>query len=116
MIITMPVPPSANNLFANNARAGRLKTKKYRQWIKDAGWCLNGKRPIAGPVKITIVCPHNGQRDQDNHIKPTYDLLVKHKLIDSDRCNCIREGHQYWAAKDSEQSRARLLTVEVVAA
>jgi len=112
MIISLPVPPSANKMYLK----GRIKSPAYRAWEKDAGWCLKGRQPITGPVKITITCPHNGQRDQDNHIKPTYDLLVLHNLIDSDRCACVREGHQYWAAKDSEQSRHKLLTVEVVAA
>lgn len=117
MMLNLPVPPSANNLHANSPhRRGRYKTGEYRDWIKVAGWCLIEGKPIHGPVRVSIVAPHNGRRDLDNHAKPCIDLLVSNGLIDSDRCKTVRHISMDWAAQDSEQSKHKLLTVEVLPA
>jgi len=92
--LTLPPPPSANNLFANKAR-GRYRTKRYMTWRRAAGWCLKQQkqRPIQGPVDVVImlaaslrVCKNGRPKnvDLDNRAKAVLDLLVTHGLIDGD--------------------------------
>jgi Holliday junction resolvase RusA-like endonuclease len=85
-MMTLPLPPSTNNLFANGKHGGRFKTDAYKQWLNDAGWELKTQRPqrVAGWVDITILLPEAMRGDADNRIKPVLDLLVKQDLIDDD--------------------------------
>ncbi len=77
-------PPSVNGLFANT-KHGRVKTKKYRDWIEQAGWELKTQRPdpVYGDYELEIVVPRT-RGDLDNYCKAVSDLLVTHKLIDDD--------------------------------
>lgn len=85
--VTLPLPPSANHLFANAFEGGRRKTKRYAQWIIAAGWELkfSGLWAVRGPVKITITVPQKMLGDVDNRIKAAVDLLVAHRRIDDDK-------------------------------
>jgi Holliday junction resolvase RusA-like endonuclease len=78
-------PPSLNGLFRNIPKRGRVKTKKYKAWIKQAGWELVMQRPsaVSGPYDLAIVVPKT-RGDLDNYGKAISDLLVTHKLIDDD--------------------------------
>lgn len=99
MIVTLPIPPSVNNLFFNRAK-GRAKTAKYDKWIHDAGIMLNAARarPVASPVRVSIsVGECNSQRDLDNLSKPILDLLVRHKIIPNDN---IKNVHLVVVYKD----------------
>jgi Holliday junction resolvase RusA-like endonuclease len=84
--ITLPKPPSVNELFANVPGTGRVKTQKYRSWERDAGWLLREQRPghIEGHYELTIRMPR-GRGDLGNAEKATSDLLVKHGVIDDDK-------------------------------
>lgn len=79
-------PPSLNGLFKNVPGKGRRKTKKYREWIKEAGWELVTQRPppITGPYELSLVIPKR-RGDLDNYCKAVSDLLVRHKLVDDDK-------------------------------
>jgi crossover junction endodeoxyribonuclease RusA len=85
--LTLPYPPTANNLFGNGSK-GRFRTAVYNGWIKAAGWSLNVQRPgcIDGAyhLKITAERPDLRARDIDNLIKPLSDLLKKHGVIADD--------------------------------
>lgn len=69
-------PPSVNAMFSNVPGVGRVKTKKYRSWLKVAGWEVQigmiGKRMIEGKFKATIHVAAAG--DLDNRVKATLDL------------------------------------------
>lgn len=89
--VTVPMPPSANALFAN-ASCGRIKSRKYRDWIKEAGWIVQAARVgrIIGAVKVEIILPSNMRGDPDNRIKPLLDLVTRLGLIEDDAARVIR--------------------------
>ncbi|MCM8734606.1 RusA family crossover junction endodeoxyribonuclease [Azospirillum sp. A1-3] len=90
--LTMPAPPSVNNLFKNLGRRGRAPTPAYEDWKRVAGWQVKAQRPqpISGPIAVTIV--HGKRRaDLDNLNKAPLDLLVSLGLIDDDAF--VRELH-----------------------
>jgi Holliday junction resolvase RusA-like endonuclease len=86
-LVTLTVPPAANNLFATS-RDGRrrFKSKRYTAWIETAGKEIlsQGPKPISGPYKAFISLPKI-RGDADGRIKPLLDLLVKHQLTPDDR-------------------------------
>lgn len=96
--ITLPVPPSTNELYRNAPGRGRVKTQRYATWFVAAGWSIKEQRPekVPGRVKISMYAPENARRDLANHEKATTDLLVEMGIIDGDRCKVVREMHQYW--------------------
>lgn len=98
--IDLEFPPSVNNLFVNGAR-GRFTSDAYKDWQTRAGWEILANRPgrVPGPVKVSFVFEDKaGRRDLDNLQKAPLDLLVKHKVIDGDHRNIVREIHAKWGA------------------
>lgn len=90
--VTMPPPPSVNNLFKNAGRKGRVPTPAYEDWKRHAGWQVKAQRPapVYGPVSVTI--EHGKRRaDLDNLNKAPLDLLVSLGVIDDDAN--VRELH-----------------------
>jgi Holliday junction resolvase RusA-like endonuclease len=109
IILRVPIPPSANNLFTNvtNGRAAgisRVKGKKYRAWLSEAGWEVKRQSPpfFALPVAVLIEIDLPRQRDMDNAIKPLLDLLVYVQVLQDDSLvddlRIIRRGEKKWAA------------------
>lgn len=86
-MLTLPLPPSTNKLFANVPGKGRIRTKAYKQWRHDAGWELKAQRPtpVAGNVAVAIHVPQSMRGDVDNRLKALLDLLVAHHVIEDDR-------------------------------
>ena len=86
--VHIPYPPTTNNLFFNKAGRGRIKTERYRTWLRAAGNELLVQRPpkLAGKVAVSISLgrPDRRKRDLSNCIKPIEDLLVAHGLIEDD--------------------------------
>jgi crossover junction endodeoxyribonuclease RusA len=87
--LTLPMPPSANALYANATNGGRFKTKAYDDWLSEAGWEVQRQRParIAGKYALELVIPrpsHKGRVDLDNRAKPISDLLKKQRIIKDD--------------------------------
>ena len=85
--LTIPAPPSVNNLFANTPR-GRFKTPRYKAWLQEAGWMLREQTPdpVPGRVVIMIGVERSSPRmDLDNQAKALLDLLTFHKVIEDDR-------------------------------
>lgn len=97
MKLKLPVPPSVNKMYRNVQGVGRVKTSVYKSWIEAAGWGIVHKDlSIPGPVVVSMAIPTNNRRDLDNHAKPILDLLVLHKVIDSDRCKTVRGISMHW--------------------
>ena len=42
----LALPPSVNQLFANVAGKGRVRTGRYRAWAQVAGWQIKTQRPV----------------------------------------------------------------------
>lgn len=90
IILKLPVPPTTNNLFMTVGRK-RVRSKRYRTWLDQAGWELQRQRVgcIGGPWEADIALPAGLRGDTDNYIKPLLDLLVKHQVVDDDK-HCRR--------------------------
>jgi Holliday junction resolvase RusA-like endonuclease len=95
LTIDLPLPPSANALFAN-AKRGRVKTKEYNSWLNEARWhVLSAWRAAGKPVapdkvpmllwlRVGLTTRH---RDANNCLKAVEDVLVKELPIPDDRWN-----------------------------
>ena len=91
MLFRLPIPPSSNNLFANANGKGRIRTKTYTKWLKEAdAWYylqrLNQQQPITGPIELHIRLPRI-RGDASNRIKAAEDYLVSRKLTGDDKNN-----------------------------
>lgn len=88
VLLTLPFPPAANNLFINLKRGGRAKSARYSAWCTEAGWEARRQRAgkVAGPYALYITAsrPDARRRDLDNLAKPISDALKAAGIIDDD--------------------------------
>jgi Holliday junction resolvase RusA-like endonuclease len=101
LVISMPTPPSSNNLFATVGKK-RIRTVEYIQWAREAGYLLNRQRPplMAGKVTLLIEVenPKTAHRqDVANREKAVVDLLVSRGVIQGDDQRFVREIIMRWA-------------------
>jgi crossover junction endodeoxyribonuclease RusA len=87
--LSLPLPPSVNNLFVNAPGRGRAPSPGYKKWKADAAICIMAARqkPVAGRFKATLTFdqPDNRRRDLDNMAKAPLDALKRAGLIEDDR-------------------------------
>lgn len=87
--VTLPMPPSANKLFANVPGKGRVKTKAYKTWRRNAILTIfaqvRADRRVGGPVALSMCTPSGMRGDLDNRLKAAIDALVKSNRIDDDK-------------------------------
>lgn len=100
IVLTMPMPPTTNNLFRSIGRK-RVRTQHYDAWIEAAGWELVRQRPprIKGPVAVTIEVSDvesSSTWDVCNREKATMDLLVSQGVIQGDNKPFVREVTLRW--------------------
>lgn len=108
--LSLPMPPSANDLFKNRPGKGRVKTRVYDDWLGHAGWVLKAQRPhkISGPfLTVHSFERTSAQADVDNRIKAVHDLLVKHAVTDDDRF--LVGSLLAWAPAASKMMRVMIL-------
>ena len=101
VVVTLPMPPTTNNLFAGNGKR-RFRTEAYEAWIIEAGFLLNRQNPrtVNGKVNLLIEVeePKTARRmDVANREKATTDLLVSHGVIEGDDQRFVREITLRWA-------------------
>ena len=86
-VIALPMPPTSNRIFVNVPGKGRVRSKKYTKWAKEAGWAVRMQKigRISGKVEVEIGVKRVAAADIDNRIKPTLDLLVTMGVIDDDK-------------------------------
>ncbi|MGI9412094.1 MAG: RusA family crossover junction endodeoxyribonuclease [Hyphomicrobiales bacterium] len=88
MNLTLPFPPTTNNLFRNVRGKGRVPTKNYEQWMKRALGELMIQRParLTGYVSVDLAfgIPDKRRRDLDNLMKAPLDCLVKFGVVEDD--------------------------------
>lgn len=86
-MIELPIPPSANNLFVNVPRRGRVKSAAYTKWRKTAGQLINVSAipALEKPYAILIRANINHRRDLDNIAKPILDALVESGVLCGDQ-------------------------------
>ena len=87
--VILPLPPSANRLFANVPGKGRVKTRAYKNWRKAAILTIfaqvRADLRIGGPVGLSICVPTGMRGDLDNRLKCLIDALVAANRIDDDK-------------------------------
>lgn len=90
--VMLTAPPSTNNLFVSvNGKLGgvsRIKSQRYNNWLRTAGWEINLARkpaaPLAEPVRVEVEAGVDRRRDIDNVLKGLLDVLVKMRVIADD--------------------------------
>lgn len=105
MKLILPIPPSANRLVRYDKVRGRVDTQRYMTWKNAAGWELQAQARGIGfnsPVSIAIGLSEKSRLDLDNCIKPTIDLLVKHRVIPDDRKAFVRSVTVNWQSEDDK--------------
>lgn len=92
LTLTLPIPPSVNAAFINRKGGrgrGRIKSAKYRAWIKnaDAHYMMQKKdvTPIRGPYICGMIFPRKMKGDLDNRVKLILDWLVSRELTSDDK-------------------------------
>ncbi|MEK6591517.1 MAG: RusA family crossover junction endodeoxyribonuclease [Pseudomonadota bacterium] len=112
---TLPMPPSANNMFINTGR-GRARSEAYNAWINEAGWELRRQRvpKLKGRVRVNIRLerPSVGKADVDNRIKPVLDLLQTMGVLTDD--SLVWDVRAVWAAQNSGKKTVQGARVGVV--
>lgn len=82
------LPPSVNSMYVNVPRIGRVKSKRYKQWVDLMSWQMVGiKRCNTEKYGLVIFINPRSNGDITNYIKPIEDLLVHHKITADDRHN-----------------------------
>ena len=91
IVVSLPLPPSLNNLFPTvmtDKGPKRVKSGAYRAWLKEAGWLAKAARGrVSGPFVATLVCDRPADKrkhDLDGLAKAPLDLLTSLGLIDDD--------------------------------
>ena len=102
VVIDLPMPPTTNTLFYNAGRLGRIRTKEYDAWIKEAGWKLASQRPRQVTGRVSIIIEVSDAESTDtwdvaNREKAAVDLLVTHRIIPGDSKRWVREITMRWA-------------------
>lgn len=98
--LSLPFPPSVNNLFLNIPGRGRVRSPGYRKWANEAGWIIQlAKQPkLVGPVcvHLALKAPDKRRRDADNGWKAILDILAKHQVIEGDDSTIVRRIEAEW--------------------
>ncbi len=104
----LPYPPSTNALYANVPGKGRVKTARYRTWLRAAGNEILAQQRVRidGQVHLTItLTPRPGTNpDASNSIKALEDLLVTMEVIEDDNRRIVRRLIVKW--DDDEDTEA----------
>lgn len=92
--VTLPLPPTTNNLFFNlKGRGGRAKSQAYKQWLKDAQpLILAAYREAGSPVfadkqrmALHLRVGVGYRSDIENRCKAVADALCAFLPIPDDR-------------------------------
>lgn len=99
-VFVLPWPMSVNNLFLNVQGRGRVPTKRYEEWKREAALVLMAQRPKkhVGPVHVSIeLCPPDRRkRDLDNALKCVLDALTTNQIITADDSTILRSLEAKW--------------------
>lgn len=100
-VISLPFPPTTNNLYLNAKGKGRIPTPRYSAWRTQALWEIRIQRakPVTGPVHVHIrlVAPDKRRRDADNTFKAVLDALATGNVIEDDSSAYVRRLSTEWA-------------------
>lgn len=98
--VELPFPPPLSACFTNVQGRGRVPTKRYLDWQKEALWLIKAQRvkPVEGEVSVFVglVAPDKRARDAGNMDKAIGDILVKAGLIKDDSNKYVRRLSFEW--------------------
>lgn len=98
--LSLPMPVSVNAMFSNVPGIGRVKSKRYAAWVKEAGWMIRAQRPepVTPPVSVLVELVPDSKRKQDcdNRLKACLDALVSSGVLPADDNTVIREVTARW--------------------
>ncbi len=97
----IPVPPSVNSLYANAQGKGRVKSNRYRIWLRAAENEMQAQqcRPFGSPAILTLNIPENTRGDLSNRFKAAEDLLVRCGVLEDDSKAFVRGIRAQWVPK-----------------
>lgn len=115
LVLTLPTPPSVNQMYANRKKGGRHPTKLYVDWKGHAGWRLSAQlaahKTLTCPVLAVVQVERaSSQADIDNRLKALFDLLVTHGALADD--NLITGYAVAWGPKGSGLCRVMMMPVQ----
>jgi Holliday junction resolvase RusA-like endonuclease len=112
--VTIPVPPSVNNLFITRGKR-RFKSQGYKEWLSVVGPMMAkagkaSREPVE--IEVTVKGPINQSRDLDNLLKPVGDCLTTSGVISEDCCRVVKK----WSIEynKDEKDKLEVVTVRVV--
>lgn len=112
--VTLPVPPSANNLFAT-VKGFRVKSREYKAWLEQAVPLLAF---LAGPAsypcryRILLAGTLNMLRDGANTEKAAVDAVVAAGVIPDDCLKYVCGG--VWGFEKSDREPTLTVWLEEV--
>lgn len=103
IVITLPLCPTSNNLYATGVAKRRFRTREYDAWIMEAGWALATHRVPKQVGKVSIMIevrepPTARREDVESRCKAGVDILVRHGIIPDDSQHYVRQVTMAWAA------------------
>lgn len=103
--VTLPIPPSQNNLYLNVKRKGRVPTREYTAWKKLAYPLVERLRPPASyPCKFFFLIGGkvNMRSDGGNREKALLDATVNTGVIPDDSLKYVRGGIWHYEESGEE--------------
>lgn len=92
--VSLPMPPSSNNMFVNVAGKGRARSKDYVSWRRTAFVLIAAQRirkfDVPVRIKIEVNNPRGLGFDLDNRIKAILDALVASEVLVDDNARWVR--------------------------
>lgn len=116
--LTLPIPPSVNEAYANRKGKGRgrVLTAKATDWKLYAGHVLKAQKPhsYTGEVLIVInIERRSALADVDNRMKLLFDLLKNEGVIVDDRF--ITAFATAWSPNHAERLHLAIMPVAPLA-
>jgi Holliday junction resolvase RusA-like endonuclease len=103
--VTLPLPPSTNNLF-KNAGKRRILTTEYEDWRTGAAVAMRLTRLVRVPsplaVTLTLCGKVNRGSDLANREKAAVDFLVSKGIIAGDSLMHVHELHMLYRPDEGE--------------
>lgn len=99
MIYRLPFPVSVNAMYRNVHGRGRVKSRTYLAWVKEAELVLARQRPrpFIGLAMLDIRIDSSRRGDCSNYIKGVEDFLVSSGILQDDQKKYVRSVSIAWA-------------------
>jgi crossover junction endodeoxyribonuclease RusA len=107
---SLPFPPSVNSCFQGGSGQRRFKSRKYKDWEREAMLVSKNVEKFDEPVRISYLffLPDRRVRDLSNYLKVTEDLIVTRGIIPDDDHNWIPEFSVKFGGYDKQNPRVEI--------